>query len=86
MNTENHILNVQLLLMLILAVIHMFRIHKTLFLNKLFFVNMVDNPFGSPTPQGLRSQVCGDFTKNYPDGRFQAPLSEEDLDHVIYLC
>lgn len=39
------------------------------------FFGQVENAFGSPAPQGLRSQACGDSTVG--------PCCEEDQDHVI---
>lgn len=49
----------------------------------LFFVFWVENTFGSLATPELRSQVRGDSSKNLPDGRSQAPGSEEDSDHVM---
>lgn len=34
----------------------------------MLFVDGLENPFRSPAPRGLRSQVCSNSTKNHSDG------------------
>lgn len=48
-----------------------------------FFVDSLENPFESTASRRLKSQACGESTKNHPVGRSQVSCAKEDPDHII---